>query len=292
MLLNLREYHRIPSQESPQAALDQALALLSRPGIRTVPLAGGTSLVGSADPAIEAVVDLQGLGLDAIHLDDGTLHIGAMVTRTALAQETSARQIYDGLIARAAHLWGGSVQRNRATLGGALVVAAPGDPLIAALLVSDALVVLYARHGYSEMPMSEFLPRRAGLLAAPARIAEVQVPAPNGDTGAGFATVARTPADGPIVMAAAVLRLDGPRCTGARLALGGVGPAVTRLSEVEAMLAGQRISAELIASAAARVADLIDPPGDFRGSAEYRRAMACVLSERALREAVKIDDGR
>ena len=63
-----------------------------------------------------------------------------------------------------------------------------------------------------------------------------------------------------------------------------------RLVEVEAILEGQPISAELIGSAALRVGDLIDPPGDFRGSAEYRRAMACVLSERALREAGRIAD--
>ena len=71
MLLNLREYHRISPQEPQQAALDHALALLARRNIHTVPLAGGSSLVGSSDPAIEAVVDLQGLGLEAIRLEDG-----------------------------------------------------------------------------------------------------------------------------------------------------------------------------------------------------------------------------
>ena len=28
----------------------------------------------------------------------------------------------------------------------------------------------------------------------------------------------------------------------------------------------------------------LDPPGDFRGSAEYRRALAAVLAKRALEE--------
>jgi carbon-monoxide dehydrogenase medium subunit len=289
MLLNLREYHRISPQEPRQAALDQVLALLARVNIHTVPLAGGGSLLGSADPAVEAVVDLQGLGLEAIRLGDGVLHIGAMATRSALAQDEGAG-LYDGLLGRAAYLLGGSVQRNRATVGGALAVAAPEDPLVAALLASDAGIVLYAGDGYREVPLSDFLPRRAGLLAAPALIVEVNVPAPPAGAGAGLATVTRTPADTPIVLAAAALRVEGALCTGARLALGGVAPTAVRLAEVEGMLIGQPISAGLIGSAAARVGETIDPLGDFRGGAEYRRAMAVVLSERALREAGKIED--
>jgi carbon-monoxide dehydrogenase medium subunit len=289
MLLNLREYHRISPQEPRQAALDQVLALLARKNIHTVPLAGGGSLVGSADPAVEAVVDLQDLGLDAIRLVDGVLHIGAMATRTALTQDESA-DLCDGLLRRAAHLWVGSVQRNRATVGGALAVAAPGDPLIAALLAVDARIGLYAGEGYREISLLDFLPDRARLLGAPALIVEVTVSAPPPGEGAGLAWVARTPSDSPIVLAAATLRVEGLRCSAARLALDGAAPVAVRLPEVEAMLVGQPLSAKLIGSAAGRVGELIDPPGDFRGSAEYRRAMAVVLSERALREAGGIAD--
>ena len=64
MLLNLREYHR-PGDEEGVA---QALKLLSRPGIRTVLLAGGDALVGAADPTVEAVVDLTGAGCSGFHL--------------------------------------------------------------------------------------------------------------------------------------------------------------------------------------------------------------------------------
>ncbi len=289
MLLNLREYHRIPPQEPQHVALDQVLALLTRPGIRTVPLAGGDALVGSGDPTVEAVVDLQGLGLDLIHLADGVLHIGAMATRAALAQHEAGAQIYDGVIGRAAHFLGGNVQRNRATVGGALAVAAPDDPLIAALLVADAAVVLYGQDGYRRVPLDDFLPRRAALLAAPALIVEATVSPPPG-TRAALASVARTHADRPIVLAAAALRADGAQCSAARLALCGVAPLPVRLFEIEAMLVGQPVSAALIGAAADRVADVIQPAGDYRGSAGYRRAMAVVLARRALRQAARIED--
>ena len=68
MLLNLREYHR-PAEAGEQDGLAQALDLLARPQIRTVPLAGGNGLIASGDPTIEAVVDLQALGLTEISLD-------------------------------------------------------------------------------------------------------------------------------------------------------------------------------------------------------------------------------
>ena len=81
MLLNLREYYR-PTETGETDGLALALELLARPNIRTVPLAGGDTLIGSGDPAIEAVVDLQALGLTEISLAPnlGVLSAQAMVT--------------------------------------------------------------------------------------------------------------------------------------------------------------------------------------------------------------------
>jgi carbon-monoxide dehydrogenase medium subunit len=141
-------------------------------------------------------------------------------------------QLYNGVIAKAARLWGGSVQRNRATVGGALAVAAPDDPLVAVLLVCDARLVLYTPDGYREVPLADFLPRRIELLGSPALIIEVEVSVPPEALGAALAIVARTPADTPIVLAAATLEAEGSRCVRARLALGGVAPAAVRRVEI------------------------------------------------------------
>lgn len=286
-LLNLRQYHR-PADEGATGGLERALELLSRPGLRTVPLAGGDSLVGSGDPSIESVVDLQGLGLDTITTDAGAaaLRVGVMVTRAELAVmpqgevPSPLRILADG-----ARRWGGGIQRNRATVGGAIATAAANDPLVAALLACDAQVVLFSRSGRRTLPLADFLPARGDLLGEPALITEVTVPLPPEPTGYGLTEVARTPSDAPIVLAAAALsRADG-RCTAARLALGGVADTPVRLPEVEAMLAGQTLTDTLISAAAALAADLVNPAGDYRGSAAYRKAMADVLAERALRQA-------
>jgi carbon-monoxide dehydrogenase medium subunit len=293
MLLNLREYHR-PAAEEGRRGLVRALELLARSGLRTVPLAGGDTLLASADPAIDAMVDLQGLGLDTMAEEVGPsgprLRIGAMVTRAALAAVGAGFAPAHGdrtsqVIVEGARRWGGSVQRNRATVGGAVATAAGNDPLVAALLACDATVVLFGQTGAPELALADFLPRRVAVLAAPALITGLIVPLPTDRTGAALEAVARTPADAPIVLAAAALEMADGACIQARLALGGVADIPLRLPEIETLLTGQTLTPDLIASAATRAAELVHPTGDFRGSAEYRRAMVRVLSRRALRTA-------
>ncbi len=289
MLLNLREYHR-PAANGDREGLEDCLELLARPDIRTAPLAGGDMLIGSGDPTIEAVVDLQGLEelyeLDT-DLNAGALQAGAMTTRAELTQLPGDHpQTPIPIITAGARRWGGSVQRNRATLGGALAAAVANDPLIVALLACDTWVVFETLARSHCLSIAEFLADRAHILAEPAVIVSINVPLPAVfPTGYALAEVGRTPADAPIVVAAAAVGVEGRRCVHARLALGGVAETPIRLPAVEAMLAGQPLSPELIAQVAVRAAELVNPTGDFRGSAKYRRAMAGVLAERAVRQA-------
>ena len=227
------------------------------------------------------------MGLDIIGLDSkqAALRIGAMATRSALAQADEAQAFCGGMIVQGTRRWGGNVQRNRATVGGAIATAAGDDPLVAALLVCNTTVSLYGREGVHAVPLVDFLPRRRELLAAPALITEVVVPESGDHTGAAMAGVARTPADTPIVLAVAVLTVATGTCLAARLALGGVAETPLILPQIEAALVNHRLTPDLIADAAAQIAPKMHPTGDHRGSAEYRRAMVEVLVRRALNEA-------
>jgi aerobic carbon-monoxide dehydrogenase medium subunit len=285
MLLNLREYHRPGDAEDVQRVLE----LLARRDVRTMLLAGGDALVGAADPTVEAVVDLQALAaLDFIsaNVDTPVLRVGAMTTRTALTQylerETDWSQYR--VVAESARRWSGSVQRNRATVGGAIATAASDDPLVVALLACNAQVTLVTRPDPRSLSLAEFLPARAVLLTESTLIVEVSVPLDRKATWA-LASVARTPSDAPIVIAVAMLAQEHGRCAAARVALGGVAEMPIVLPEIEAAVVGKIASPDLFAEAGNRAASLVQPSGDFRGSAEYRRAMAGVLTERALNMA-------
>jgi CO/xanthine dehydrogenase FAD-binding subunit len=286
MLLNLREYHRpLAATSGQRQALDRVLGLLARRAVHTAVLAGGDALIGSADPALEAVVDLQGTALDTIATEGTSLAIGAMVTRSQLAADGPVTQLYHGIVAEGARRWGGSLQRNRATVGGAVVVAASNDPLVAALLACDAMVIVYGQEGWSEIALNDFIPQRAALLGAPHLVTGLSIPSAAAGTGAALATVARTPADAPILLAVARLSVDKGICQAARLVVGGTSRTPERLVAVENELQNAALAQSSLAAAATRAAERVRPDSDILATAEYRRAMVAVLGERALQQA-------
>lgn len=231
---------------SRPASLEEALALLERPG--AVAIGGGTKVnAGPTDEPV-AVVDLQALGLDGIaRLDAGGLRIGATATLQRLADSAELPVV----VREAARREQPSTLRAQATLGGAVATADPESELLATLLVHDAVVSVTGAAGSEELTLQALL---AELPLPPGRIVSAVTIDATGSSV--VARAGRTRADRAIVAAAARIAPDG----GQRLALSGVAATPT-----------------LVESAAE-----LDPPGDFRGSGEYRRALAEILVARAL----------
>jgi CO/xanthine dehydrogenase FAD-binding subunit len=233
------------------ATLDDALDCLGRPG--AVVLGGGTGV--NATPAREPVVavDLQALHLDDIERDgEGGLLIGATATFQQLADDARV----PGAIRAAARREEPSTLRTLATVGGLVAVADPSSELLAALLVHGGEARLAGRDGVHSIGL-------AALLADGTPLAGRIITAVRVETG-GVTSVARTGrtrTDRPIVAAVARRTADGQR----RLALTGVAAAPLLVAPDDP-------------------ANGLDPPGDFRGSTEYRRTLAAVLAQRALAE--------
>ena len=89
MLLNLLEYHWVED-------IDDALLLLARTDTKTVPLAGGTYLLGLEDDNIQAVVDLRDLELAYITEDAKGIHIGAMTTLQTMGDSPLLKDLTNG----------------------------------------------------------------------------------------------------------------------------------------------------------------------------------------------------
>ncbi len=240
----IQAYHR------PQT-MTEALQLLARPDRRTALVAGGTSLVPALDEQeIDELVDLQGLCPAGIQAGGDRLTIGALTLLQALADDPHVPPLLKEGVLRE----GPNTFRHQATLGGVIASANWESELLAALLVHDAVVTLETPAGTHTLSLADYLGEMAGSLQN-AIIVEMTV-ATGGQTG--HARVGRTPLDTAIVAAHARRDEQGEL----RLALTGVA-ATPRL------LAPDEI-------------DALDPPGDFRGSAAYRREMAAILSRRAL----------
>lgn len=308
MLLNLLEY-------AWAEQLDDALELLSRTDIKTVPLAGGTYLLGQSDDSIQAVVDLRDLELAYITEDARGIHIGAMTTLQSMVDAPLLSEVASGVLARAALASSFSrLIRNSATIGGTLGagVASQAD-LLTVLAVLDAEILLRSgsktqvnlsggtadRPGFAlsgvtykgrqerRIPFgSIFAERRSNEL-----ILEVLIPRPASDSGAAFMRVGRTPTDVALLNAAAQVQVMNGTFAQVRLALGGVNMEPVRLLETEKQLEGQSVptpaeTPRLIAALRAGIADF-HPPSDFRASSGYRRASGMNLAFRVLEEAIQ-----
>ena len=113
------------------------------------PLAGGTWLFSEPQPGLRQLVDLAGLGWDRVETDATGLHIGAMVTLSALAA-TDVPPAW-----RAARLFAPCVDalvgsfkvQDVATVGGNLCLALPAGPMAALVVALDGQCRLRADDG-------------------------------------------------------------------------------------------------------------------------------------------------
>jgi CO/xanthine dehydrogenase FAD-binding subunit len=178
--------------------------------------------------------------------------------------------------------------RNQGTLGGSVAHADPAAELPAALVALDAELRATGPRGTRVIPASEFF--RGPLttaLEADEILTEVHVPAQ--PAAWGFVEIARRPGDFALAGVAAVVRAapDSPaRVEHVRLVGFGIADRPLRLTGAERILSGATLAAPAAARAGAAAGPECDPPGDVHGSADYRRHLATVLTERALLQAL------
>ncbi len=157
---------------------------------------------------------------------------------------------------------------------------------MAALLALGAVVTVEGDGGDEEVDLEALIQREVK-----GAIKTLHVPRRAGARW-GEAHVARTPSDDPIVAAFAVVSSRDGVVEEARIALTGVSSAPVWLADTSDALPGRvlddgptgdgAIPPRWIEHVASAVQDQVRPQGDYLGSEEYRRAMAGVLTRRAL----------
>jgi len=275
-MLNLQTIHK------PTTIAD-ALELLNQPD--TVALAGGTALNADARDDVTAVVDLSAIDLSYIRESNGAIAMGATTTLAAIEESPILRALANGVLAQAAHRSAGSILRNQATVAGTLI-SEPNSILAVALLALDARVTIVGKETRT-VEIAEFLGELKEIreLKEKSIVTEIMVTMAN--PRASLQTVARTPSDKPIVSVCVSAQIEIGIARNARIAFGGVGEIAVRANAAEKLLEGQTLGDVLVDKSAGIAADELSPQGDFRGSAEYRKEMAVVLTRRALKELLK-----
>jgi len=177
--------------------------------------------------------------------------------------------------------------REQATLGGNLAHADPAQDPPVTLLALDATAVAMSKGRARRIPLDAlFVDVFETSLEPDELLLRVEVPPlPAGARATFQKFLPNTRDDYATVSVAAVVATDANAvCTHARIAIGGAGPVPLRAHEAERALVGRRLDEGAIREAAALAAAATDPIADLRGSADYKRAMAEVWTERALRE--------
>ena len=258
------------------------------------PLAGGTDLLVSMRKGVESPRNLVSLGsvdeLKGLVFSGRDCKLGACMTAAELAESSEIRRMFCALSDAANHL-GSPLVRNIATIGGNVVTARPAADLVPPLMVYAARAVLKKSAGERTVPLEDFFRGPGDTVVEPDEIlSEIVMEKPLPNSGSCYLKLGRRKTLViSLVNVAAFLTLDEAKgmITEARLALGAVAPVPMRAYSAENTLAGQKPSESLFAKAGEIAAHDSRPIDDFRGSAEYRRAMIKVLAKRALAEAYR-----
>ena len=221
--------------------------------------------------------------LTHINIADGVIQIGAAVTISDAM--TVLAEYYDSL--DELFIRYGSVQiRNLATLGGNVANGSPiGDSLPALVALKAKLVITSAKqsrivaaedffidYGRQDISPGEFLER-------------IDVPLPeDGQVFRIFKISKRYHQDISAVCGAFSVMLHAGVVQSARICYGGMAAVPLRAKNCENALIQFGLEPDGIASALASLDRDFEPISDFRGSAEYRTAIAAGLFERFIAE--------
>lgn len=264
-----------PMRYRRASSVDEAIALLAEHGDEAKLLAGGHSLLPLMKlrlAAPEVVVDIAGIdGLSFVREEGGTLSIGALTRYHELRSDPLLVE-HAPLIAHVAGTIGDPQVRHRGTIGGSVAHGDAAADLPAALLACAAEFCVRGPGGRRVVAAGEFfLGPFTTALGEDEVLTEIRVPKRSG-VGWGFEKFTRRGIDWAIV---------GVAVCGRAVGLVNMGGTPLRAEATERALAG----GASIAEAAALAAEGTSPADEPHATAEYRRHLARVLTERALVQA-------
>jgi aerobic carbon-monoxide dehydrogenase medium subunit len=248
--------------------LDHALELLAEPDSKAI--AGGQSLIPVmklriARPSL--VVDISRLDLGGVTEREDELHIGPLTTWDELVGAKVLQRPALAAIGECARGIGDLQVRNLGTIGGSVVHADPASDMPAVLLALDARLRLRSPDGERDLAVADALVGPFTTALAPQElVTDIVIALPARGSGSAYASVEHPASGFALAGAAALVTPEGETV------------AVTGVGARPFVVAGDLADAEIF--------------GDRFASAEYRRALAGVVADRALsaaRERAKDD---
>jgi aerobic carbon-monoxide dehydrogenase medium subunit len=275
------EYERATSVEG-------ALAALERLGSDARIIAGGHSLLPMmklrlANPS--HLIDINDIAeLAYVREQDGEIRIGALTRHVDLAKSDLLAQHFP-VFRDAEAVIADPVVRNRGTIGGSLCQADAAEDLSAVCSAAKAQVVIRGAGGERVVGMEDFhVGPFTTAVGEGEMLTEIRLPLRPG-AGSAHEKVERRAGDWAIAAASAALWIDGGTMTDVGIALSAVGMTTIHLTRAEELMRGKPPSDDLFAQAGEIASADCSPSADGRGPVDYKRHLAGVLTQRALRRS-------
>ena len=277
------DYHRPTS-------LGEAVALLSGLDADARLIAGGHSLIPMMKLRLAApshLVDLAAIEeLRGISVAGGdAIVIGAMTTQHELiASALLAARL--PIIRETAQLIADPQVRYCGTLGGNVANGDPGNDMPALMMCLGAVYVLQGKSGERRIPARAYYQGAYATAATADEIlTAVSIPAPPRGHGFAYEKLKRKVGDYATAAAGVILTLANGTVASCSIGLTNVADTPLFAKAAGDAVIGSQLDKPTLARAAAAAEAIAAPAADARGSAEYRRKMAGVMTARALSRA-------
>jgi aerobic carbon-monoxide dehydrogenase medium subunit len=277
-----------PFEYERATSVDGAIAALERLGTDARIIAGGHSLLPMmklrlANPA--HLVDINDLAeLAYIREQDDEIRIGALSRHVDLLKSELLAERFP-IFRDAETVIADPVVRNRGTIGGSLCQADAAEDLSAVCSALKAQVVIRGAGGERVVGMEDFhVGPFTTAVGAGEMLTEIRLAVRPG-AGSAHEKVERRAGDWAIAAASAALWVDGGLIAEAGIALSAVGMTTIHLTRAEELLRGKQPSDDLFAEAGEIASADCSPSADGRGPVDYKRHLAGVLTQRALRRS-------
>lgn len=275
--------------------VDEVVALLKEKGDQARVMCGGTDLLVALREGrrkAELVIDVKRIPetTEMSYSPQTGLILGSAVPCHRMYDDKAIAAAYPGLIDSAGLIGGVQIQ-GRASMGGNLCNASPAADSIPSLIAHHAVCQIAGPSGRREVAVEDFCIAPGRTVLQPGEfLVALHIPAPQPGFGAAYLRfIPRNEMDIAVVGVGASVQLDESRSrfVSARIALGAVAPKPLFVPAAGDALAGQPVNAESIAQAVQIAQAAATPISDMRGTAEYRKHMAGVMTRRTLEKAIE-----
>ena len=267
--------------------LQKAINLIADFGDEGRVIAGGHSLIPVMKQRltdIKHLIDLSAIDeLKGIKIKGSSISIGAMTTQVELI--TNAELFKVAPVIREASLQIADPQvRNLGTIGGNVANGDPANDMPGLMQLLDATYTINGKNGVREIKAREFYEGAYFTAREDDEIlVSISFNAPIG--GYAYEKQKRKIGDYATAAAGVILNVENGVCSSASIALTNLSDTPVYCSDAVSMLIGKQIDDSLLSEVTKSCVEQSDPVADQRGPVEFKKYVAGIVVNKALKRA-------